>query len=153
MDNLLEIKNLNKAIGSLKLTDINLTLEPGYIMGLIGRNGAGKTSLIKTILRLYQKDSGEVFINGHSMDTQERQAKDDIGFVLDESPFEDNLTVETNGKMCIRDRPMPDALYPPNGAPSGIALYVFTHIRPVSIARDTRMALLMSRVHTAPPRP
>ena len=87
MDNLLEIKNLNKAIGSLKLTDINLTLEPGYIMGLIGRNGAGKTSLIKTILRLYQKDSGEVFINGHSMDTQERQAKDDIGFVLDESPF------------------------------------------------------------------
>ena len=46
MDNLLEIKNLNKAIGSLKLTDINLTLEPGYIMGLIGRNGAGKTSLI-----------------------------------------------------------------------------------------------------------
>ena len=98
MDNLLEIKNLNKAIGSLKLTDINLTLEPGYIMGLIGRNGAGKTSLIKTILRLYQKDSGEVFINGHSMDTQERQAKDDIGFVLDESPFEDNLTVETNGK-------------------------------------------------------
>ena len=71
MDNLLEIKNLNKTIGSLKLTDINLTLEPGYIMGLIGRNGAGKTSLIKTILRLYQKDSGEVFINGHSMDTQE----------------------------------------------------------------------------------
>ena len=98
MDNLLEIKNLNKTIGSLKLTDINLTLEPGYIMGLIGRNGAGKTSLIKTILRLYQKDSGEVFINGHSMDTQERRAKDDIGFVLDESPFEDNLTVETNGK-------------------------------------------------------
>ena len=99
MENLLEIRNLNKSIGSLKLNDINLSLEPGYIMGLIGRNGAGKTSLIKTILRLYQKDSGDIFINGHSMDTREREAKDDIGFVLDESPFEDNLTIETNGKL------------------------------------------------------
>ena len=57
MENLLEIRNLNKSIGSLKLNDINLSLEPGYIMGLIGRNGAGKTSLIKTI-----RKTAEIFL-------------------------------------------------------------------------------------------
>lgn len=99
MENLLEIQNLYKTIGTLHLTDINLSLEPGYIMGLIGRNGAGKTSLFKTILQLYQKDSGDIFVNGHSMDAEERIAKDNIGFVLDESPFEDNLSIERNGKL------------------------------------------------------
>lgn len=99
MDHLLEIRNLNKTIGNLRLLDINLTLEPGYIMGLIGRNGAGKTSLIKTILRLYQKDSGDVYVNGYHMETEEKEAKNEIGFVLDESLFEDNLSIEANGKL------------------------------------------------------
>ncbi|RHR32360.1 ABC transporter ATP-binding protein [Clostridium sp. AF19-22AC] len=99
MDNLLEIRKLNKSIGSLQLLDINLSLEPGYIMGLIGRNGAGKTSLIKTILRLYQKDSGDIYVNGYNMETEEKEAKNEIGFVLDESLFEDNLSIEANGRL------------------------------------------------------
>ena len=99
MEHVLEIRNLNKTIGSLHLTDISLSLEPGYIMGLIGRNGAGKTSFIKTILRLYEKDSGEVLVCGHSIDREEKEAKNEIGFVLDESPFEENLSIEANGKL------------------------------------------------------
>ena len=99
MTNLLEIHNLNKSLGTLQLTDINISLEPGYIMGLIGRNGAGKTSLIKTILRLYEKDKGEVSVAGHSVETAERLAKDQIGFVLDEFLFEENISIEANGKL------------------------------------------------------
>ena len=64
MKPLLEVTRLNKQIGTLHLQDISFTLEPGYIFGLIGRNGAGKTSLIRTLLNLYRKDSGTFVVNG-----------------------------------------------------------------------------------------
>lgn len=98
MGELLRVEHLNKKIGTLELSDINLKLESGYIMGLVGMNGAGKTTLIQTILNLYQKDSGEVYVHGFSMDTQEKQAKEEIGFVLDESVFEPSMTVLQNAK-------------------------------------------------------
>ena len=99
MKPLLEISHLDKQIGTLHLQDISFTLEPGYIFGLIGRNGAGKTSLIRTIMNLYRKDSGSVIVNGCPMDTMEREAKDQIGFVLDEFLFEEKLSIAANGKL------------------------------------------------------
>ena len=99
MKPLLEISHLDKQIGTLHLQDISFTLEPGYIFGLIGRNGAGKTSLIRTIMNLYRKDSGNVIVNGCPMDTMEREAKDQIGFVLDEFLFEEKLSIAANGKL------------------------------------------------------
>lgn len=99
MKPLLEISHLDKQIGTLHLQDISFTLEPGYIFGLIGRNGAGKTSLIRTIMNLYRKDSGSVIVNGCPMDTMEREAKDQIGFVLDEFLFEERLSIAANGKL------------------------------------------------------
>ena len=99
MKPLLEISHLDKQIGVLHLQDISFSLEPGYIFGLIGRNGAGKTSLIRTILNLYRKDSGSIIVNGYSIDTREREAKDQIGFVLDEFLFEEKLSIATNGKL------------------------------------------------------
>ncbi|MBS6185129.1 MAG: ATP-binding cassette domain-containing protein, partial [Clostridium celatum] len=82
MSILMEVNNLNKKIGDLNLSDINLKIEPGYIVGLLGVNGSGKTSLIKTILNLYKKDTGVININGFSMETNEKAAKNEIGFVL-----------------------------------------------------------------------
>ena len=84
---LMEVNNLCKKIGNLNLNDINLKIEPGYIVGLLGVNGSGKTSLINTILNLYKRDNGEVIINGFSMEFNEKSAKNQIGFVLDEEMF------------------------------------------------------------------
>ena len=98
MKPLLKISHLDKQIGTLHLQDISFTLEPGYIFGLIGRNGSGKTSLIRTILNLYHKDSGAINVNGCPMDSMEHEAKDQIGFVLDEFIFEEKLNVSANGR-------------------------------------------------------
>lgn len=68
MHNILEIKNLvlkyknNKNI----LQDINLSIEKGKIIGLLGPNGSGKTSLIKSIVGLLRPDSGEIRIDGQA---------------------------------------------------------------------------------------
>ena len=99
MSILMEVNNLNKKIGDLNLSDINLKIEPGYIVGLLGVNGSGKTSLIKTILNLYKKDTGVININGFSMETNEKAAKNEIGFVLDEDVFEETMSVLTNAKI------------------------------------------------------
>lgn len=99
---LMELNDLHKEIGDLRLNNINLKLESGYIVGLLGVNGSGKTSLINTILNLYKKDKGTVIINGFSMDSNEKEAKEQIGFVLDENMFEDTMSVKSNGVVFGR---------------------------------------------------
>ncbi len=99
MTYLLEVNNLEKKLENIHLKSISINLNPGYIMGLIGVNGSGKTTLIKTILNLYKKDSGSIKINGISMETNEKEAKNLIGFVLDENMFEDSITVLKNAKL------------------------------------------------------
>ena len=82
MTPLLEVSHLGKQIGSLHLQDISFTLKPGYIFGLIGRNGAGKTSLIRTLLNLYRMDSGSITVDGCPMSTMEREAKDALSLMI-----------------------------------------------------------------------
>ena len=63
--NFLEIKNVNKSFGTKKiLHDINLSISGGKIIGLLGKNGTGKSTLIKLINDLLTIDSGEILING-----------------------------------------------------------------------------------------
>ncbi len=68
----LEIINLNFSYPSNKdkliLENLNITLEPGKILGLIGRTGSGKTTIGRLIFRLYNQDSGEIKINGKKIE-------------------------------------------------------------------------------------
>jgi ABC-2 type transport system ATP-binding protein len=65
MNTILECKNLSKSFGSTKALDgINLTIEKGRIVGLLGPNGSGKTTFIKICNELLTPTSGEVRING-----------------------------------------------------------------------------------------
>ncbi len=99
MEPLLKVTNLTKQLDAFSLKDISFSLEPGYIMGIIGLNGSGKTSLIRTITKLYQADSGEVLINGASVYEQEAKAKSVLGTVLDEDFFEPFLSPEENAAL------------------------------------------------------
>ncbi|MDC7288306.1 ABC transporter ATP-binding protein [Blautia schinkii] len=96
---LLEVTELTKRLGNFTLENISFSLAPGYIMGVIGVNGSGKTSLLRTILNLYQQDSGSIRIAGFDMNTSEKQAKEIIGTVLDEDFFDETLTPEKNAAI------------------------------------------------------
>lgn len=92
---MLEIKNLSKEyFMGFKLDDVSFKLEPGYIMGFIGPNGSGKSTTIKLIMNLIRKDSGEIKIFGMDHVEKEKEIKDRIGFVYDESYFYEGFTLE-----------------------------------------------------------
>ncbi len=91
---MLEIKNLSKKFKTFELDNVSFKLEPGYIMGFIGPNGAGKSTTIKLIMNLLKKDSGEIKIFGKDNIEFEKEIKNRIGFVYDESYFYEDLTIK-----------------------------------------------------------
>jgi len=90
--NAIELKNVTKSYGDFTLSDLTLTLPSGCIMGLIGENGAGKTTAIKLILGMLEKDSGTVAVLGK--DGIDTLTKEDIGVVMDEVGLPDCLTAK-----------------------------------------------------------
>ena len=102
MTNALEIKNLTKHYGDYLLENLNLTLPSGCIMGLIGENGAGKSTTIKLILDMIKRDGGEITILGRDNRDDLRLTKEDIGVVPDEIGISDILTAKQVGKIMHR---------------------------------------------------
>ena len=90
--NALEIKGLTKSYGGFTLDHINLVLPCVCIMGLIGENGAGKSTTIRLILDMIRGDSGSITILGKDNQDEMRATKEDIGVVLDEVGFPECLT-------------------------------------------------------------
>ncbi len=93
MSNTLEISNLSKNYGDFHLDDISFSLPKGYIMGLIGPNGSGKTTIIKIIMNLIMKQSGDVKIFGLDHQANEVAIKKRIGFVYDTPNYYDHLNL------------------------------------------------------------
>lgn len=93
MSNLLEVTNVNVQFEHFRLNNISFALQEGCITGFIGTNGSGKTTTIKAILGLIQKNGGSVSFLGKEMDKHERELKNRIGIVFDEGYFYDDMTL------------------------------------------------------------
>lgn len=66
----LEVKGLCKQYGDFALDNVNFSLEQGTITGLVGRNGAGKTTILRSILGAAHIDAGEISFLGRPIDAQ-----------------------------------------------------------------------------------
>ena len=97
--NALEIINLTKSYPGFTLDNLNLTLPSGCILGLIGENGAGKSTTIKLILDMIHKDSGSIIILGKDNTDGIELTKEDIGVVMDEVGIPECLTVKQVGNV------------------------------------------------------
>ena len=100
MLNAIEIKGLVKEYPGFRLDGLDLALPSGSIMGLVGENGAGKSTTIKLIMNAVHNDSGTVSVLG----TDNRSAdftsvKEDIGVVLDEAYFPEVLNAGDVGRI------------------------------------------------------
>lgn len=93
MEHILEITGLNKSYPDFSLQDISFALPDGCITGFIGKNGAGKTTTLKSILGLVPKTSGTIKWFGMDLSSNEKEIKERIGIVLDDSGFYEELTL------------------------------------------------------------
>lgn len=89
---LLEIKNLSKSYGKKKiLKDINLTIPRDRIIGLLGKNGTGKSTLIKLINDLLTPTSGEILINGNKVGVESKKI---ISYLPERTYLDKSMTVD-----------------------------------------------------------
>ena len=99
--NALEIRDLTKHYAGFSLDHLNLTLPWGCIMGLVGENGAGKSTTIKLILNTISRDGGTVTILGRDNRENLCLSKEEIGVVLDEAYFPESLNaLQVGGVMA-----------------------------------------------------
>lgn len=89
MNKMLEVTALSKSYRDFKLDNLTFCLPEGFIMGLIGPNGSGKTTTIKSILNMIEPDNGSITVFGKDHIAQEQEIKRDIGVVFDNSYFVD----------------------------------------------------------------
>ena len=102
---LLEVRGLTKRYERFTLDHVSFSLEPGRIMGFIGRNGAGKSTTMKTMLNLVHKDAGEVWIHGRDFTKNETLCKGEIGFVMGEFDCYKKSTLKTITEVTKRFYP------------------------------------------------
>ena len=98
--NAIEIKGLEKRYDGFQLGSFDLTLPSGCIMGLVGENGAGKSTTIKLIMNAIGRDAGEISVLGvDNRIAGFRDVKEDIGVVLDEAYFPEVMSARNVGKV------------------------------------------------------
>lgn len=111
--NIIETKNLTKIYGEQKVVDnVNLHVQKGRIYGLLGRNGAGKTTIMKMILGLTTTNSGEITVFGKSITGNEKLIYPRIGAIIETPGFYPNLTGTENLEIFakLRGTAKPDAV-------------------------------------------
>lgn len=96
----LKVEGLNKRIGDFELKDISFELKPGVVTGLIGVNGCGKTTLMRTLMGSYIKDSGKLsYVDDKGNENEVSDIKKELGFILESFPFSKNYSAENIGKL------------------------------------------------------
>lgn len=98
--NAIELSHIEKSFGSFALRDLSLTVPSGAICGLVGENGAGKSTTIRLLMGALRPDSGAAAVLGTDVSSPSFTAvKEDIGVVLDEAYFPETLNALQVGKI------------------------------------------------------
>ncbi len=107
---MIEIKNLVKRYGDqLAVDHLNLTIEHGQVYGLLGLNGAGKTTTMNMITGYLAPTEGEIIVNGHNILDETEEAKHCIGYLPDQPPLYQDMTVDEYLFFCAELKKLPKA--------------------------------------------
>ena len=87
------VDRLSVRLGTFQLDNISFHLEPAKVTALLGHNGAGKTTLCRLIMGIVRKDSGNVSLAGFDHWRREKEFKQRVGFLQEESYFYNGMTV------------------------------------------------------------
>ncbi len=99
MDYAVNLRNVTKKYPGFILDKVNLSVPTGTVMGLVGENGAGKSTTLHLMLGLIRQDAGSVTLLGKDSAQLDRQIKEQIGVVMDEACFPEGLTARDINKI------------------------------------------------------
>lgn len=89
----IEIRHLTKFYGrSRGIEDITLTIEPGEVLGFLGPNGSGKTTVLRILMGLISPSSGEILVDGVSLFDRARRWREQVGYLPGELGLYANLS-------------------------------------------------------------
>ena len=89
---MIEIKNVSKKYGTKKALDnVNFNIENGEIFAFIGHNGAGKTTMIKSMMGIIEFDEGDILINGKSIKSNPIECKKIMAYIPDNPDLYENM--------------------------------------------------------------
>ena len=114
---MLEIKDLNLAYGQSRVVrDVSFTCAPGETVAVMGRNGMGKTTLMKGMMGIVKRESGTVVVGGQDISTFDsyKRVKAGIAYVPQGRQIFSSLTVEENiktGLEVVKDKRIPEYIY------------------------------------------
>lgn len=110
MEYIIETEDLTKQYGTFKAVDhVSMHVPKGKIYALLGRNGAGKTTFMKMLLRLVRSTKGTVHLFGTPCETTDRRIYQRIGSIIETPGFYENLTAHENLSILARLRGQRDA--------------------------------------------
>jgi ABC-type multidrug transport system ATPase subunit len=137
MSRMLQVKNLSRSFGDVSvLKDISLQLEGGAVYGLVGLNGAGKTTFIRVLLGLLRKGGGSVEVAGFDPWRHQPEFYRLVGVALESDGFFGNLTVRENLRIFAQARGIP---------PEGADRYFEEHWGGTDIFRLAKKIKFLSR--------
>ena len=96
---MLSIRGLSKRYMNFSVEDVTFNVPDGTVVGLIGENGAGKCTIIKSVLGAVHPDGGEILVDGMSLDKLDRSGRHKISFVLDDMGLPMELTLSMLDKV------------------------------------------------------
>lgn len=103
MESILEIKSLTKKYKNGRgVSDINITVNPGQVVGLLGPNGSGKTTVMKSVAGLVNPQSGSISIMGFDTETKREKALSQTGFLIENPALYGFMTAYQNLKVAAK---------------------------------------------------
>lgn len=94
---LIDAEHLHKSFGDVRAVDgVTIKIEPGEIYGLVGSDGAGKTTTMRLIVGALRADAGQCLVAGYDIDKQTEQARAELGYLSQRFSLYEDLTVLEN---------------------------------------------------------
>lgn len=146
-------QKLEKTSQKVKVAVDNLsfTAYRGEIFGLLGPNGAGKTTTLRMLATLIKPDSGDAFISGHSIITEEEAVRHGIGFLTSELKLEDfftpNYLFDFFSELYGMEKSVRDARKQALFAKFGIDRFAEVKLANLSTGMKQKVSLVISIVH------
>lgn len=143
----IEVSHISKSYGREKiLNDITFTADKGECIGIVGANGCGKSTLLKVLCGAHRPDSGDILYDGSSPLSRKSVFRKLVGYVPQENPLFDNLTVLDNLKLwyCDSTHNLKNDIKSGIIADFGIDKYLHSTVRTLSGGMKKRLSIACS---------